>query len=175
MPTLPSHPPTRCGSRLFRKEGLHDYDTRSYSESLRTQRVDIGRGLVSTWFDASISNPTGASFVLAEVSFVVSPLKKDTAMTDIVSVPTGELPPGARATLEFPAALINAAWNQANAKFDVRVQNGACHQYRGRGGWMMPQFPVISAPSVAFHQPTSNKLHYRPLRSSGGETWRLQH
>ena len=54
----------------------YDYDTRSCSESLRTQRVDIGRGLVSTWFDASISNPTGASFVLAEVSFDVSPSKR---------------------------------------------------------------------------------------------------
>ena len=51
-------------------------------------------------------------------------------MTDIVSVPT-ELHPWGRATLEFPAALINAAWNQANAKFEpVRVQNGARHQFR---------------------------------------------
>jgi len=51
----------------------YDYDTRSCSESLKTQRVDIGRGLVSTWFDVSISNSTGAPFVLAEASFIVSP------------------------------------------------------------------------------------------------------
>lgn len=34
----------------------------------------------------------------------------------IVTVPSGDFTPGARATLEFAAALINASWDQANAK-----------------------------------------------------------
>lgn len=62
-------------------------------------------------------------------------------MTDIVSVPTGNFTPGARATLEFPAALINAAWNQANAKFELfEYKMGLVTNTGGRGGWMMPQF-----------------------------------
>ena len=67
--------------------------------------------------------------------------KEDAAMTDIVSVPTGNFTPGARATLEFPAALINAAWNQANAKFELfEYKMGLVTNTGGRGGWMMPQF-----------------------------------
>lgn len=42
----------------------------------------------------------------------------------IVSVPAGDFTPGARASLEFAAALINAAWDQANTKntaFETKI------------------------------------------------------
>ena len=50
-------------------------------------------------------------------------------MTDIVSVPTETSPQGPRHA-GVPAALINAAWNQANTKFDLFSSNGARHQFR---------------------------------------------
>lgn len=60
-------------------------------------------------------------------------------MTDIVSVPTGNFTPGARATLEFPAALINAAWNQANTKFDLfEYKMGQVTNTGEQVGWMTP-------------------------------------
>lgn len=77
-------------------------------------------------------------------------------MTDIVSVPTGNFTPGARATLEFPAALINAAWNQANAKFELFEYKMGLVTNTGGTGWLDDAaVPVISAPSVAFTNPTS--------------------
>ena len=77
-------------------------------------------------------------------------------MTDIVSVPTGNFTPGARATLEFPAALINAAWNQANAKFELFEYKMGLVTNAGGTGWLDDAaVPVISAPSVAFTNPTS--------------------
>jgi len=82
--------------------------------------------------------------------------KEDAAMTDIVSVPTGNFTPGARATLEFPAALINAAWNQANAKFELFEYKMGLVTNTGGTGWLDDAaVPVISAPSVAFTNPTS--------------------
>ena len=40
-------------------------------------------------------------------------------MTDIVSVPSGNFTPGSLRRAPVPSvALINAAWNQANQKFD---------------------------------------------------------
>lgn len=38
--------------------------------------------------------------------------------SNIVTVPPGNFTPGAQASLDFAAAVINAAWNQANIKFD---------------------------------------------------------
>lgn len=40
-------------------------------------------------------------------------------MTNIVTPPAGDFTPGAKATLDYSAAVINAAWNQANAKYDT--------------------------------------------------------
>ena len=40
-------------------------------------------------------------------------------MTDIVTVPTGDFTPGAQATLDFSAALINAAWNLGNSNYSA--------------------------------------------------------
>ena len=77
-------------------------------------------------------------------------------MTDIVSVPTGNFTPGARATLEFPAALINAAWNQANTKFDLFEYKMGLVTNSGGTGWLDDAaVPEISASSVAFTNPTS--------------------
>ena len=76
-------------------------------------------------------------------------------MTDIVSVPTGNFTPGARATLEFPAALINAAWNQANAKFELFEDKMGLVTNTGGTGWLDDAaVPVVSASSVAFTNPT---------------------
>ena len=77
-------------------------------------------------------------------------------MTDIVSVPTGNFTPGARATLEFPAALINAAWNQANTKFDLFEYKMGLVTNSGGTGWLDDAaVPEISASSVAFTNPAS--------------------
>ncbi len=54
----------------------YSYDTRSSSAALKTQRADIGRGLRSTWFETSISNPTGKQFVLTGVSFLIYSSKR---------------------------------------------------------------------------------------------------
>ena len=57
-------------------------------------------------------------------------------MTDIVSVPSGNFTPGAYAALQYPAALINAAWNQANQKFDLfEAKMGLATNISGTG-WL---------------------------------------
>ena len=85
-------------------------------------------------------------------------------MTDIVSVPT-ELHPGPRHA-GVSAALINAAWNQANTKFDLfEYKMGLVTIPVEPDGWTMPQF-LRSASSVAFTNPTSTNFPYRPRRNS---------
>jgi hypothetical protein len=77
-------------------------------------------------------------------------------MTDIVSVPTGNFTPGARATLEFPAALINAAWNQANTKFDLFEYKMGQVTNTGGTGWLDDAaVPTISFNPVTITNPTS--------------------
>lgn len=40
-------------------------------------------------------------------------------MTDIISITPGDYTPGAKSSLDAMASVINAAWNQANAKYDT--------------------------------------------------------
>jgi hypothetical protein len=62
----------------IRPEGgtQYTYDTRSASSDLLMQRVDMGRGLRATWFEATISNPSGEAFILASVIFSVYSSKR---------------------------------------------------------------------------------------------------
>ena len=172
MPALPSHPPTRCGSRLFRKGDSYDYDTRSCSESLRTQLGWIGRGLVSTWFDASISNQPGPHSYWLKCHSSSAPLKEGYSNDGHRSVPT-ELHSWARATLEFPAALINGGMEPGQCQVRVvrKHKMGTCHQ--SGDGWLddTRQFPCVwNQPCRRFcclHQPPTRfsapQLRYRPL------------
>lgn len=48
---------------------VYEYTARSYNTDTRIQRVDIGRGLRSSWFGLSIHNTEGSDFTLASVSF----------------------------------------------------------------------------------------------------------
>lgn len=47
----------------------YTYDARSSDTNLRTQRIDVGRGLRSNWMEIEVYNSQGAPFVLAEVRF----------------------------------------------------------------------------------------------------------
>ena len=62
-----------------------------------------------------------------------------------VTVPSGNFTPGAQASLEFAAALINAAWEQANTKstaFEGKIS--------ALDSWLNPATsPTMSAASVA--------------------------
>jgi len=48
---------------------VYEYTARSCSLDTRIQRVDVGRGLRSNWFNLSIHNTEGSDFTLASVSF----------------------------------------------------------------------------------------------------------
>ena len=47
----------------------YSYPTRDYGAGVQMQRVDLGRGLKSNWFELGLSNTAGADFTLATVSF----------------------------------------------------------------------------------------------------------
>ena len=47
----------------------YEYPSRSYPADLSVQRVDVGKGLRSSWFELSLTNKTGADFTLASVAF----------------------------------------------------------------------------------------------------------
>ena len=70
-------------------------------------------------------------------------------MTDIVSVPSGNFTPGAYAALQYPAALINAAWNQANQKFDLfEAKMGLVTNISGTGWLDDSAAPTIAVDSI---------------------------
>ena len=70
-------------------------------------------------------------------------------MTDIVSVPSGNFTPGAYAALQYPAALINAAWNQANQKFDLfEAKMGLVTNISGTGWLDDAAAPTIAVDSI---------------------------
>jgi hypothetical protein len=75
-------------------------------------------------------------------------------MTDIVSVPEGDFTPGALATLQFPAALINAAWGQANDKYDLHAEKMALVSNVEGTGWLdEAAAPTISDTAAAAATP----------------------
>ena len=47
----------------------YSYPARDYGAGVQMQRVDLGRGLKSNWFELGLSNTAGADFTLATVSF----------------------------------------------------------------------------------------------------------
>lgn len=51
------------------EDGVYDYPARAYSEDLKIQRVDIGKGLRSNWFTLSVYNVNGAFFELVSTMF----------------------------------------------------------------------------------------------------------
>ena len=70
-------------------------------------------------------------------------------MTDIVSVPSGNFTPGAYAALQYPAALINAAWNQANQKFELfEAKMGLVTNISGTGWLDDAAAPTIAVDSI---------------------------
>ena len=70
-------------------------------------------------------------------------------MTDIVSVPSGNFTPGAYAALQYPAALINAAWNQANQKFELfEAKMGLVTNISGTGWLDDTAAPTIAVDSI---------------------------
>lgn len=54
----------------------YDYDTRSYSEHMETQRVTLGKGLRTSYVDLQLTNNNGAAFELDKVEFVVSDMTR---------------------------------------------------------------------------------------------------
>ena len=54
--------------------GDYTYPMRSYSEDLSTQRIDVGRGLYSTWFELSLSGV--CDFNLASIDFIPAASKR---------------------------------------------------------------------------------------------------
>ena len=63
-----------CDERWMLTVGLpsgveYEYPSRFYDAALAVQRVDVGKGLRSSWFALELTNETGADFTLAKVSF----------------------------------------------------------------------------------------------------------
>jgi len=76
-------------------------------------------------------------------------------MTDIVTVPAGDFTPGALATLQFPASLINAAWGQANDKFASFESKMALVTNLAGTGWLdATAAPTITAGTASATTPT---------------------
>lgn len=76
-------------------------------------------------------------------------------MTDIVTVPEGDFTPGALAALQFPAALINAAWTQANEKFaSFEAKMGLITNIDGTGWLDDAATPTVTAGSATVTTPT---------------------
>lgn len=76
-------------------------------------------------------------------------------MSDIITVPTGNFAPGALATLQYPAWLINASWNQANDKYAAYEAKSALITNVGGTGWLdTASTPTISSGSASATAPT---------------------
>lgn len=52
------------------------YKARDYSESMQTQRIDLGRGLRANYFNFQIFNSEGADFSLDSIEFLAIPLSR---------------------------------------------------------------------------------------------------
>ena len=50
----------------------YEYETRSSGEALETQRVNLGRGIRTTWISPSVYNYNGCDFTVATTAFAVS-------------------------------------------------------------------------------------------------------
>ena len=48
------------------------FETRDYGTELQIQRFDTGKGMLSNWFDLTLSNIDGSDFTLASVSFAAT-------------------------------------------------------------------------------------------------------
>jgi len=51
------------------ENGDYEYHSRSCGADMRIQRVDVGKGLRSNWYDLEVHNTNGSDFTLASVSF----------------------------------------------------------------------------------------------------------
>ena len=76
-------------------------------------------------------------------------------MADIITVPTGTFTPGALATLQYPAWLINASWDQANDKYAAYEAKLSAITNVGGTGWIdTAATPTISAGTATATTPT---------------------
>ena len=90
-------------------------------------------------------------------------------MTDIVSVPTGNFTPGPAPRWSSGGALINAAWNQANAKFDLFEYKMGLVTNSGGTGWLDDAAVPGSGVVGGLHQPCVDQLHIGHVGIRGGE------
>lgn len=54
----------------------YTYPARSFNEELRTQRIDVGKGLRGTWFHLKLTGTDGADFRLESIDFIPATTKR---------------------------------------------------------------------------------------------------
>ena len=54
----------------------YTYPARSFDEALKTQRIDVGKGLRASWFHLQLTGTDGADFRLAYVDFIPAATKR---------------------------------------------------------------------------------------------------
>ena len=75
----------------------------------------------------------------------------------IVTVPEGNFTPGALATLQFSANVINATWDLANAKYDTYEQKITAITDAATGWLSTLAAPTTSSPATARRCATTGK------------------
>ena len=54
----------------------YTYPARSFNEALKTQRIDVGKGLRGTWFGLKLTGTDGADFRLESIDFIPATTKR---------------------------------------------------------------------------------------------------
>ena len=54
----------------------YTYPARSFDAALKTQRIDVGKGLRGTWFNLKLTGTDGADFRLESIDFIPATTKR---------------------------------------------------------------------------------------------------